>query len=121
VRAAPPAPKAVGSGSHGSRETMDWLARFPRATFVSAGSSLKFCLLAEGAADIYPRFGRTMEWGTAAGDAVLHAAGGLVTTCDGRPLTYNKRRQAHDAPFANPHFLAFGDRRLVEAAVAPAS
>ncbi|MCS0501173.1 3'(2'),5'-bisphosphate nucleotidase CysQ [Ancylobacter mangrovi] len=121
VRDAPPALKAVGSRSHGSQETVAWLARFPQVSFISAGSSLKFCLLAEGAADIYPRFGRTMEWDTAAGDAVLRAAGGLVTTCDGRPLTYNKREQAHDAPFANPHFLAFGDRRLIEAAVAPAS
>uniref|UniRef100_UPI0035A9AB63 3'(2'),5'-bisphosphate nucleotidase CysQ n=1 Tax=Ancylobacter mangrovi TaxID=2972472 RepID=UPI0035A9AB63 len=119
VRDAPPALKAVGSRSHGSQETVAWLARFPQVSFVSAGSSLKFCLLAEGAADIYPRFGRTMEWDTAAGDAVLRAAGGLVTTCDGRPLTYNKREQAHDAPFANPHFLAFGDRRLIEAAIAP--
>ncbi|QIB35188.1 3'(2'),5'-bisphosphate nucleotidase CysQ [Ancylobacter pratisalsi] len=121
VRSASPSLKAVGSRSHGSQETMAWLARFSDVSFVSAGSSLKFCLLAEGAADIYPRFGRTMEWDTAAGDAVLRAAGGLVTTCDGHPLTYNKREQADDAPFANPHFLAFGDRRLVETAIAPAA
>ncbi len=65
-----------------------------------AGSSLKFCLIAEGKADIYPRFGPTNEWDTAAGQGVLEAAGGEVVTTDGLPLTYGK------AQFRNPHFIA---------------
>jgi sulfate adenylyltransferase subunit 2/3'(2'), 5'-bisphosphate nucleotidase len=99
---------AIGSRSHGGDATQDYLKAFSVAEFVAAGSSLKFCRLAEGAADIYPRMGRTMEWDTAAGDAVLRAAGGRVETLDGRPLVYGKRIQ-DDAPFANPHFVAFGD------------
>lgn len=69
---------------------------------------MKFGLLARGEADIYPRFGRTMEWDTAAGDAVLRAAGGMTLTLDGKPLTYGRRNQADDADFANPHFVARG-------------
>ncbi|KHJ59193.1 3'(2'),5'-bisphosphate nucleotidase CysQ family protein, partial [Burkholderia glumae] len=69
----------------------------------SAGSSLKFCLLAEGRADVYPRFGRTMEWDTAAGHAVLSAAGGTVVRADGARLDYGKTRQQGDSDFANPH------------------
>jgi 3'(2'), 5'-bisphosphate nucleotidase len=71
---------------------------------IVAGSSLKFCRLAEGVADLYPRFGTTMEWDTAAGQAVLEAAGGSVETVDGAPLRYGK------AGFTNPHFIAFGRR-----------
>jgi 3'(2'), 5'-bisphosphate nucleotidase len=67
---------------------------------VQAGSSLKFCLIAEGKADIYPRFGPTNEWDTAAGQGVLEAAGGEVVTTDGRPLAYGK------PGFGNPHFIA---------------
>jgi 3'(2'), 5'-bisphosphate nucleotidase len=69
---------------------------------VSAGSSLKFCLVAEGKADVYPRFGPTMEWDTAAGHAVLRAAGGRVTTTDGAPFRYLK------PGFKNPGFIAHG-------------
>ena len=69
---------------------------------ISAGSSLKFCLIAEGKADLYPRFGRTMEWDTAAGHAVLSAAGGRVTTRDGAPFLYRK------PGFENPPFIARG-------------
>ncbi|MBO0905784.1 3'(2'),5'-bisphosphate nucleotidase CysQ [Jiella sonneratiae] len=112
ARPAPPRIVAVGSRSHGSAETERWLERYDVASFVSRGSSLKFCLLAEGAADVYPRLGRTMEWDTAAGDAVLRAAGGIVTTLDGRPLAYGKRRQSGDVDFANPHFVGFADPRL---------
>lgn len=65
-----------------------------------AGSSLKFCLIAEGSADIYPRFGPTNEWDTAAGQGVLEAAGGEVVTTDGAPLAYGKK------DFRNPHFIA---------------
>jgi 3'(2'), 5'-bisphosphate nucleotidase len=67
---------------------------------VQVGSSLKFCLIAEGKADIYPRFGPTNEWDTAAGQGVLEAAGGEVVTIDGEPLLYGKPR------FSNPHFIA---------------
>jgi 3'(2'), 5'-bisphosphate nucleotidase len=116
VRPAPDALIAVGSRSHGSSETANWLTRYPSVSFVSAGSSLKFCLVAEGAADVYPRLGRTMEWDTAAGDAVLRAAGGLVTTVEGTPLPYGKCVQAHDAAYANPHFIAYGDMRSLTSA-----
>jgi 3'(2'), 5'-bisphosphate nucleotidase len=70
------------------------------------GSSLKFCLLASGEADLYPRFGRTMEWDTAAGDAVLRTAGGRTTLIDGRLLRYGKRGQRDEKDFANPWFIA---------------
>jgi 3'(2'), 5'-bisphosphate nucleotidase len=69
---------------------------------IAAGSSLKFCRIAEGVADLYPRFGRTMEWDTAAGHAVLAAAGGTVRRLDGDPLTYGK------PGYENPHFIARG-------------
>ena len=99
---------AIGSRSHGGAETQAYLEAFTIADFVAAGSSLKFCLIAEGLADIYPRMGRTMEWDTAAGDAVLRAAGGRVETLDGQPLRYGKRFQDNDGDYANPHFVAFG-------------
>lgn len=112
VRKAPTKIVAIGSRSHGSAETDAWLARYEVANFVAAGSSLKFCRVAEGAADIYPRMGRTMEWDTAAGDAVLRAAGGLVTTLDGMPLQYGKRARQDAIDFANPYFVAYGDLGL---------
>jgi 3'(2'),5'-bisphosphate nucleotidase len=121
VRAAGSPIMAIGSRSHGSAETEAWLKRYGDVSFVAAGSSLKFCLVAEGAADIYPRLGRTMEWDTAAGDAVLRAAGGLVTTLDGAHLSYGKRVQETDSAYANPFFIAFGDRRLVRAVGEPES
>jgi 3'(2'), 5'-bisphosphate nucleotidase len=98
--------RVVASRSHMTAETEDWLECRPGCRTVNIGSSLKFCLLAEGSADIYPRFGRTMEWDTAAGDAVLRAAGGITETLDGKPLLYGKRNQADDSDFANPHFIA---------------
>lgn len=100
---------AVGSRSHGGAETQEYLKAYDIADFVAAGSSLKFCLIAEGSADIYPRMGRTMEWDTAAGDAVLRSAGGRVETLDGHALTYGKRFQNTDGDYANPYFVAFGD------------
>ena len=106
----------VGSRSHGNAETDAWLKKIAVAEFRAAGSSLKFCLLAEGLADVYPRLGRTMEWDTAAGDAVLRAAGGIVLGLDGAPLTYGKRRQASDVDFANPHFVAWANGPSPEAA-----
>ena len=110
---------AVGSRSHGSASTQEYLDRFPVERFVSRGSSLKFCLLAAGEADIYPRLSRTMEWDTAAGDAVLRAAGGCVRTLDGASLRYDKRRQSADCDFANPHFVAFGDPAIAARAPRP--
>lgn len=96
----------VASRSHRTPETDDYIAKIEAGDIVSVGSSLKFCLVASGEADVYPRFGRTMEWDTAAGDAVLRAAGGSVCTVDGAPLLYGKRNQPHDADFANPFFIA---------------
>ena len=93
---------AVASRSHRSPETDTFLARYPVTEFRSIGSSLKFCLVASGEADIYPRLGTTMEWDTAAGQAVLAAAGGRVTGLDGEPFTYGK------PGFKNGHFVAWG-------------
>jgi 3'(2'), 5'-bisphosphate nucleotidase len=93
---------AVASRSHRTPETDAFLATYPVKEFRSIGSSLKFCVVAAGEADIYPRLGTTMEWDTAAGQAVLVAAGGRVTTLDGRPFTYGK------ADFRNGHFVAWG-------------
>jgi 3'(2'), 5'-bisphosphate nucleotidase len=93
---------AIASRSHRDAETQAFLDRAGVAECISAGSSLKFCLIAEGKADLYPRFGRTMEWDTAAGHAVLSAAGGRVTTRDGAPFLYRKRG------FENPPFIARG-------------
>ncbi len=93
----------VSSRSHGDAEALAQFTAGRRvAASVPAGSSLKFCLVAAGEADLYPRFGRTMEWDTAAGDAVLRAAGGRVTDLEGRPLCYGK------PGFENPHFVAWG-------------
>lgn len=99
---------AVVSRSHFTPETDAFLQENAITDSCSIGSSLKFCLLAEGKADVYPRFGRTMEWDTAAGDAVLRAAGGRTLGPDGEPLRYGKRNQPSDADFANPSFVAWG-------------
>ncbi|ODT16936.1 3'(2'),5'-bisphosphate nucleotidase CysQ [Mesorhizobium sp. 65-26] len=98
----------VASRSHNTPETEAFIRDLGAAEIVSVGSSLKFCLVAAAEADVYPRFGRTMEWDTAAGDAVLRAAGGMTRTLDGQPLAYGKRNQASDTDFANPHFIARG-------------
>jgi 3'(2'), 5'-bisphosphate nucleotidase len=92
--------------SHRTEETDAFIQTCGLVELVSIGSSLKFCLLAEGEADLYPRFGRTMEWDTAAGDAILRAAGGMTRCVDGSPLLYAKRDQADDCDFANPFFIA---------------
>ena len=94
----------VASRRHGDPKKIEKLLQGRRVDETrNAGSSLKFCLVAEGDADLYPRFGRTMEWDTAAGQAVLEAAGGRVTTLDGEPFRYAK------SGFENPHFIAWGD------------
>jgi len=95
---------AVASRSHRQPETDAFLKTLNLAGTTSVGSSLKFCLLAAGEADIYPRHGPTMEWDTAAGDAVLRAAGGSVRRLDGTPLTYGKTGEN----YRNPHFIAYG-------------
>jgi 3'(2'), 5'-bisphosphate nucleotidase len=103
ARAAPKAGLvAVTSRSHNDEKTAEYLKQFNVTAFRNAGSSLKFCLVAAGEADIYPRAGRTMEWDTAAGHAVLAAAGGSVTRWDGSPLAYGK------PGFENPAFVARG-------------
>jgi 3'(2'), 5'-bisphosphate nucleotidase len=94
----------VASRSHRSPETDAWLAQVKVAELVSVGSSLKFCLVAAGEADLYPRLGPTMEWDTAAGHAVLSAAGGEVVNLDGSPFRYGKPE------FRNPSFIATGRR-----------
>ncbi len=92
----------VASKSHRDQATDDYIAKYPVGAFQSAGSSLKFCLVATGEADLYPRVGRTMEWDTAAGHAVLNGAGGSVVRFDDHtPLTYGK------ADYANPFFIAY--------------
>lgn len=100
---------AVASLRHNSPGTEACLAKFRVAEKRVAGSSLKFCLLAEGKADLYPRFAPTMEWDTAAGHAVLLAAGGFVEAEDGQPLEYNKL----DRGFLNPGFIAAGDPEVL--------
>ncbi|MEO0695513.1 MAG: 3'(2'),5'-bisphosphate nucleotidase CysQ [Pseudomonadota bacterium] len=96
---------AVASRSHRSAETDAFLETLNVTDFAAAGSSLKFCLIAEGQADVYPRLGRTMEWDTGAGQAVLEAAGGAVFDHEtGEPLRYGKESRGYD----NPHFIAWG-------------
>lgn len=88
----------VASRSHRDAATDEYLKGVKVKSLCSAGSSLKFCLVASGEADLYPRFGRTMEWDTAAGHAVVAAAGGKVMTVDGQPLAYGKRQRGYDNP-----------------------
>ena len=95
-------PVVVASRSHRNAATRAFLEQCDAAAVVSAGSSLKLCRVAEGAADLYPRLGRTMEWDTAAGHAIVLAAGGSVETLDGRALAYGK------PGFENPHFMVRG-------------
>lgn len=91
----------VASKSHRDHATDAYIARYAVRDMTSAGSSLKFCLVATGEADLYPRLGRTMEWDTAAGDAVLRGAGGHVVRFDDhQPLTYGK------PGWDNPFFIA---------------
>ena len=100
--------RAIGSRSHMDAETERWLRRLPIAELRSAGSSLKFCLIARGDADVYPRMAPTMEWDTAAGHAILTAAGGCVLSLNGQPLRYGKV----DGGFKNDGFVAWGRRPL---------
>jgi 3'(2'), 5'-bisphosphate nucleotidase len=101
-------PVIIATRSHMTPETQAWLSERPDAELQTVGSSLKFCKVAAGEADLYPRFGTTMEWDTAAGDAILRAAGGSTQTQDGKPLRYGKRGQNGMADFQNPFFVSRG-------------
>ncbi|HEY9183074.1 MAG TPA: 3'(2'),5'-bisphosphate nucleotidase CysQ [Gammaproteobacteria bacterium] len=98
--------RVVGSRSHPAPELAGYLAGLGPYEITDMGSSLKICLVAEGAADLYPRFGPTSEWDTAAAQAILESAGGRMIDKTGRPLRYNSKDD-----LLNPHFLAFGDPR----------
>ena len=99
-------PRVVGSRSHASGELADYLAALGPHEITPMGSSLKICLIAEGAADLYPRLGPTSEWDTAAAQAILESAGGRMIATTGQALLYNSKED-----LLNPHFLAFGDQR----------
>ena len=110
IHAVPPQQpvRVLGSRSHASAQTAAYLARLGPHVVSGMGSSLKFCLLAEGKADLYVRFGPTSEWDTAAGQAVLEAAGGHVTRMDGHRMRYNCRES-----LINGDFVAFSDPRVL--------
>lgn len=96
--------RVVGSRSHRGASLEKYLANLGPHTMVPMGSSLKFCLIAAGDADVYPRLGPTSEWDTAAAQAVVENAGGRVTDLEGRRLLYNTNPEV-----LNPHFLVYGD------------
>jgi 3'(2'), 5'-bisphosphate nucleotidase len=95
---------AAVSRSHLDPQTRARLARLPNVQSVASGSSVKLCWVAEGTADLYPRLGPTHEWDVAAGDAIVTAAGGIMTTADGKPLSYGRSAQG----FSVPGFIAWG-------------
>src|SRR5699024_4759982 len=97
--------RIVGSRSHAGGELEGFARALGEHEFLAIGSSLKFCMVAEGTADVYLRLKPTSEWDTAAGHAVLEAAGGLLTDLEGIPLRYNARADT----LINPSFLASGD------------
>ncbi|MDJ0812314.1 MAG: 3'(2'),5'-bisphosphate nucleotidase CysQ [Woeseiaceae bacterium] len=95
--------RIVGSRSHRGSSLDAFLARVGETDMVPMGSSLKFCVVAEGGADIYPRLGPTSEWDTAAAQAVVEQAGGKVLELDGKPLSYNQKED-----ILNPYFVVIG-------------
>ena len=107
-------PMVVGSRSHGRDSMQLLLDRLGPHELTAVGSALKFCRVAEGAADFYPRLAPTSEWDTAAGQAVLEAAGGAVLNLQGEPLTYNRRDT-----LLNPEFMAMGDPQFPWRALVP--
>lgn len=107
-------PRVVASRSHGHTALAALCETLDVEADVSVGSSLKFCLLARGEAQLYPRFTPTSEWDTAAGQAVLEAAGGAVVTLDGERMRYGKG----DLAFLNPYFVAASSRQLAQRAAA---
>jgi 3'(2'), 5'-bisphosphate nucleotidase len=113
VRVRKPAPDglvALGSLRHGDSESSQFCGRFQVRETRMVSSAVKFGLIASGEADLYPRFGATMEWDTAAGQALLEAAGGCVTDPTGEPLTYGHGARG----FLNGPFIAWGDPRMAE-------
>lgn len=105
-------PRIVASRSHGHAALAELCDTLDVEADVSVGSSLKFCLLARGDAQLYPRFTPTCEWDTAAGQAVLEAAGGAVVTLDGERMRYGK----HNLAFLNPYFVAASSLELARRA-----
>jgi 3'(2'), 5'-bisphosphate nucleotidase len=100
--------RIIGSRSHSNQTFDSWVNQnFPNSEIVQAGSSLKFCLIAEGAADIYPRFGPTSEWDIAAGHIIVDEAGGRVNTFENIEINYNKKED-----LLNPQFYAIGNYKL---------
>ncbi|WP_425602883.1 3'(2'),5'-bisphosphate nucleotidase CysQ [Hoeflea algicola] len=104
TRASPKMPVALVSVTHKEPETEDWLKHLPEHETAHVGSSLKFCLLAEGRADVYPRLVCLKQWDIAAGDAVLRAAGGSTLSLDGAPLRYG----VEGADFGCSRFVGWG-------------
>jgi 3'(2'), 5'-bisphosphate nucleotidase len=106
-----------GSRSHGSEAVQELVQKLPgQVEFISQGSSLKLCLVAEGRADIYPRFGLTSEWDTAAAQCVVEQAGGTVTDVNFQPVAYNAKEN-----ILNPFFLVIGDRSFAWSGLLPSS
>ena len=100
--------RVVGSRSHSNANFTNWVKKkFPNAKIVEAGSSLKFCLIAEGKADIYPRFGPTSEWDIAAGHIIINEAGGKISTFNETGISYNTKEN-----ILNPEFYAIGNIKL---------
>lgn len=100
----PEKPVVAGSRSHITADLEAYLGNLPEHELISIGSSLKFCLVAEGVADIYPRLGLTSEWDTGAAQCIVEQAGGIVTDLNGSTIKYNTKES-----FLNPFFLVFGD------------
>jgi 3'(2'), 5'-bisphosphate nucleotidase len=96
----------AGSRSHAGESLNNFLSKIPKVELLSLGSSLKSCLVAEGAVDIYPRFGPTSEWDTGAAQCIVEEAGGQVLTLDMQPLRYNTKES-----LLNPHFIVIGDQQ----------
>ena len=102
--------KVIGSRSHSSKEFLNWVEKkFTNFELITIGSSLKFCILAEGKADIYPRFGPTSEWDIAAGHIILEEAGGKLKTIDNKDILYNTKDD-----ILNPYFIAYGNLSKVD-------
>ena len=99
-------PVVVGSRSHMSKDVQEYLQKLGKHELIAMGSSLKFCLVAEGHADLYPRLGLTSEWDTAAAQCIVEQAGGAVVTLDGKQLLYNTKEN-----LLNPYFMVYGDSK----------
>ena len=105
--------KALVSRSHYNSDTKNFLNNLPVNEVVSVGSAVKFCRIAEGVADIYPRFSPTMQWDSAAGDCILSGAGGTVVDTKLEPFLYTHNGKCNQEDFINPSFIAIGDPALL--------